>query len=557
MTDPVLSIEPDRISVEPGGQASVVLTIANQGTIVEGFRVDVVDDQSGSGALGPASWSEFIPPEGASREPGGALVVSVYPQQQQQVTVVFSPPSGAQAPGGESVFGLRVVSVVDPAVSVVVEGDVEVGQVFGVQAKLVPVTSSGRWRGRHTVQLSNWGNAPTRLRLLATDPDQALGFMVRPEVIDLPLGGSATARVTARTRHPRLRGAAARLPFTITGQPDPAPVVTAAAVPGLATPDPARPSVDGAFTQKAILSRGTVGAAGLAAVLAIGLAAWAFTRAEAGETFQEQGVPPTPLVAAVAAGPSAVRLSWPPLERVQGYRLLHLGPDGRAVESTEQLAKEVGAHQVDDLDADRRYCFQLVAIRGDLESPPSERACARTGPAPTAGSGSTTRATPTPASTTAGAGQGGGPGGGPGPGASRPAGGATSAGATTGAPTQTQPGGAPSSASPPVEPTSVGVVPPGAPELAGGKQVMILRAFAELVPLAKENAEELVGDLQDDGVEARLLHTTDYPDIDPTFTPSWLVYLGPYDDTSEARSDCAAVKTEHPNAECVLATPSP
>ena len=97
------------------------------------------------------------------------------------------------------------------------EGDVEIGKVFGLQAKIVPVTSSGRWRGRHVVQLSNWGNAPATLRMVASDPDAALGFYVRPDVVELPLGGSATVRMSVRTRKPFLRGTPVRLPFSVVG----------------------------------------------------------------------------------------------------------------------------------------------------------------------------------------------------------------------------------------------------------------------------------------------------------------------------------------------------
>ncbi len=83
-------------------------------------------------------------------------------------------------------------STLSPQVSAVAEGDVEIGKVSGLQAKIVPVTSAGRWRGRHTIQLSNWGNAPAQLRLVASDPDDALGFYLGPT--------SSTCRWAARRR---------------------------------------------------------------------------------------------------------------------------------------------------------------------------------------------------------------------------------------------------------------------------------------------------------------------------------------------------------------------
>ncbi len=54
---------------------------------VEGYWLQV---------LGPSgAWAEVVPPE-----------VSVYPQEEASATVVFSPPSGAEAPGGVHPFGV-------------------------------------------------------------------------------------------------------------------------------------------------------------------------------------------------------------------------------------------------------------------------------------------------------------------------------------------------------------------------------------------------------------------------------------------------------------------
>ena len=223
---------------QPGGQARVTVTVTNPGTVVEGYRLQV---------LGPtAPWAEVVPPE-----------VSVYPQQDVTAAVVFSPPTGTSAPGGLQPFGVIARSTLDPQVSAVAEGDVEIGQVYGLQAKIIPVTSAGRWRGRHVIQLSNWGNAPAQLRMTASDPDDALGFYVSPEIVNLPPGGRASVRISARTKHPFLRGTPVRLPFQVVGErldagagPPPAP--------GMGYGDPSRPVVDAALSQKPILSKGLV-----------------------------------------------------------------------------------------------------------------------------------------------------------------------------------------------------------------------------------------------------------------------------------------------------------
>ena len=251
MSDPQLRIEPLRATVEPGGQVSVTLTVHNPSAIVEGYRLEV---------LGPAAaWSQVLPPE-----------LSVYPQQDATAVVVLTPPTGAQAPGGDVAVGVKAQSTVDAAVSAVAECDVEVGKQYGLQAKLVPVTSFGRWRGRHAVQVSNWGNSAVQLKLSASDPDEALDFIVKPDTLDLPLGGKAMARIWVRTRHPFLRGSPVRLPFQITCEPAGREIT--GPVPTVSQPD--RPIIDGALTQKPILSRAAVVAATLLLGAAIALGIW-------------------------------------------------------------------------------------------------------------------------------------------------------------------------------------------------------------------------------------------------------------------------------------------
>src|SRR5689334_20476027 len=63
VADPLISLDTEHASAQPGGQARVTVTITNPGTVVEGYRLQV---------LGPAvGWAEVVPPE-----------VSVYPQQE-------------------------------------------------------------------------------------------------------------------------------------------------------------------------------------------------------------------------------------------------------------------------------------------------------------------------------------------------------------------------------------------------------------------------------------------------------------------------------------------
>ena len=358
VTDPIVSLDVDRIAVEPGGQVSITIKIANPGTIVEGYRVEVIGE-------GVSEWGEALPPE-----------ISIYPQQDASAVVVFSPPGGTGAPGGTWPFGVRVRSTEDADASAVVEGDLEIGKVFGLQAKLLPVNSSGRWRGRHVIQLSNWGNSPAKLRLTASNQDEALGFLIRPEVVELALGGTGTAMLWARTKKPTLRGAQNRIAFTVTGEQVDAPAQQGPASPYGGTPD--RPTVDGAFNQKPILTAGAVMLLALVLLAVGGGVAWALTRKLPPEaTFQELGPPAPPRDVKVGPlGPDSVEVRWAAVENVEGYTVVQV-KDGSTTGS-QQVPGTDTAKIIGELTPATNVCFAVQSRRGDLSSPFTEKVCAET-----------------------------------------------------------------------------------------------------------------------------------------------------------------------------------
>jgi hypothetical protein len=86
VADPLICLDTERTSAQPGGQARVTVTVTNPGTVVEGYRLQV---------LGPlAPWSKVVPPE-----------VSLYPQQETTAANVISPPRGTGVPNGLQPFG--------------------------------------------------------------------------------------------------------------------------------------------------------------------------------------------------------------------------------------------------------------------------------------------------------------------------------------------------------------------------------------------------------------------------------------------------------------------
>jgi hypothetical protein len=359
VADPLISLDTERTSAQPGGQARVTVTVSNPGTVVEGYQLQV---------LGPlAPWSEVVPPE-----------VSVYPQQETTAAVVISPPSGTGVPSGLQPFGVLARSTLDAQASAVAEGDIEIGQVFGLQAKIIPVTSSGRWRGRHVIQLSNWGNAPAQLRMTASDPDAALGFYISPEYVTLPPGGTATVRLSARTKHPFLRGTPVRLPFQVVGERLDA-MAGAPPAAGMGYGDPSRPVVDAALNQKPILSKGVITLFALLLAGIIALVAYLLVRDPIqDEPLAPRGAPPKPQLTAATAGPDSIALTWAPIDQVQQYNLHHIDAKTDSVTGVEQLQGAVNSYTVTKLPPDTDVCFRLSATANGLTGPLSEKVCART-----------------------------------------------------------------------------------------------------------------------------------------------------------------------------------
>ncbi|MFZ1284845.1 MAG: fibronectin type III domain-containing protein [Propionicimonas sp.] len=356
MPDPLIGLDPGRASVQPGGQARITVTLTNTGTLVEGYRLQV---------LGPvAGWSQVDPPE-----------VSVYPQQKASVAVVFSPPSGTGAPAGTHRFRVVARSTLDPKVGAITEGTVDVAKVFGLQAKIVPVTSTGRWRGRHTIDVTNWGNAPAQLRMTASDPDDVLGFYLKPAIISLAPGGRATVRVSARARRPFLRGTPTRLPFEVVGerldaQPGPPP-------PGLGYGDPSRPVVSGAFTQKPILSAGLAWLLSLVLAAVVGLGIYLYAQPEPKEEdLSTRGAPARPVLSVTVAGPTSVVARWEPVETADGYELQRFDPvNGGGVAPELPPLGEVTSVEVPNLPPETQVCFRLRASRGGDKGPWSGTVC--------------------------------------------------------------------------------------------------------------------------------------------------------------------------------------
>ncbi len=375
--DPLVTVDSEAVTVEPGGQASVTVRVRNLSSIVEGFRLDVLGDAAG--------WAQVLPGR-----------IEVLPQGEAQATVLFAPPAGGTTRAGQVPFAVRVVSQVDPASSAVAEGDLHVGGVAQSQARITPATGKGRWSAKYRLEFSNWGNSPMRLALEASDPDEALGFLLTPDFLDLPLGTARSARLKVRARKPFFRGTPLRRAFRVVGRPIEPGTRLPAPGPGPQPYgyDPTQPAVDGAFEQRAIVGRGVMP---LAALLLVGAGVAGYLASRPGDDPADESVaPPPPQELTVEPiGSTSAQLSWQPGDRVDSYTVYDVDPTTKtafepvALRTFEDVPGEQGRFEVGELKPATEHCFQVAAIRGEAKSGRTQPECITTPAAPPAGAPST------------------------------------------------------------------------------------------------------------------------------------------------------------------------
>ncbi len=509
MADPLISLDTEHAFVQPGGQVRLTVTVTNTGNLVEGFWLQV---------LGPAAaWAEVVPPE-----------ISVYPQQDATAAVILSPPSDGSALSGLLPFGVLASSTLDATTSAAAEADLEIGELHSLQAKIIPVTSTGRWRGRHVIQLQNWGNSQAQLQMVARDPDDALGFYVSPAYVDLPPGGRATVRLSARTKHPFLRGSPVRVPFQVVGEP-----LDGGSQPPPAVPygDPSRPVIDAALNQKPILSRGVLTLLTLLLVGIVALVGFAVTRKETPvPDLYPRGAPPKGVLRVVGVTPSSVSLAWDAVALADRYDLQQVDPGSQNVIKNDPLDAALTGTDVVGLPAGKEVCFRLSVTRAKITGPPSDLVCATTAAAPL-----TPVPTPTPTDP-----------------------------ATTAAPSPS-PTPTPTTSTPSPTPT----FSPGDPNTDPiMKQQWI--AVADVLPktVAESDVQLHVQQLTAAGLSAKyldsvhyarlVLYTTTPPPV-PTPTPegSWVVFLGPFPTQADADVQCPSIVAAQPGATCITGQADP
>ncbi|MEN3362698.1 MAG: hypothetical protein V7637_6680 [Mycobacteriales bacterium] len=344
--DPVLVLSDPEARVDPGGETRVRVSVRNVGDLVEQYQFEVLGDS--------ARWAQVVPRQ-----------VSVLPhgQEEKTVEVVFRPPPPPGAPAGEVPFGVRCVSLERRDRCAVVEGDVAVGAVHNLSAKLEPVSPRGRWSGRYRARFDNSGSVPVTVALAATDTKQLLRFALAPQQLTVAPGQSAPAYLSVRPRQPIMRGKPADIPFVVSYQ---------------APTEGGSGELAGAFEQRPIISKTVV--ALVAAVLALAVGAGALVLRAGNKQTKKAALttegppPPTALTGVQALTGSSVQIVWNKSPYATGYVVQQVLANG-TVAGSKEISEPDQSTMVWPGLKPGKDCFQVLTVGKSGRSAPSKQEC--------------------------------------------------------------------------------------------------------------------------------------------------------------------------------------
>lgn len=187
------------LTVDPGGDVTTEVQVANKGRVVDQVAVRV------SGEAG--RWAT-VQPE----------VVNLFPDTHDVARITFAPPAGVRA--GTTAFHIEALSREDPTAHAVVDGTLTIRPTHALSAKLLPRSAEARQSATYQVVLENGGNTPVRARLWAEDDNQVLAFSLQPDAVELGPGEERVTSVTATSSRRPQQAAAQAHTFRVHVEPD-------------------------------------------------------------------------------------------------------------------------------------------------------------------------------------------------------------------------------------------------------------------------------------------------------------------------------------------------
>ena len=194
------------ISVMPGQESTLVLTIRNAGATVDEFELVA------RGAL-------------ARHVVLDTTKVSLFPNDEASVGIAIRIPRTSSVVAGAYPVAVLVTSTVDRSRTGVPESSITVEPFSAVEASLRPQSSRGSSRARHVLDITNAGNVPAAMHITPSEPDELLDLQPQVEALRLDPGERRSVTVHVRSLSRVLKGSERR-PFQLLVQPTDAPAVT-------------------------------------------------------------------------------------------------------------------------------------------------------------------------------------------------------------------------------------------------------------------------------------------------------------------------------------------
>jgi len=177
-----LTIEPDRVAVEPGKSATLTLRVLNLQQQVDHFSVLVVNL--------PPEWVA-LPSQPLRLAPGDTGTLSLR----------LSPPRDATSLSGDHVFDVRVISRADPTITAQATAVCAIAPFRAMSVGLQPGTFVNAGQGKLTV--TNLGNSVETVALVLVDPADVLDIPPAGQQLTLQAGQQQQVTLNLRARKKR------------------------------------------------------------------------------------------------------------------------------------------------------------------------------------------------------------------------------------------------------------------------------------------------------------------------------------------------------------------
>ncbi len=194
-------------SVEPGSSTTVRFVVQNLGPVVDHFLV--------TAAGVPADWVQV---------PASAL--RLMPNKDEEVQVTIRPPRSPLSRAGQHQMTVRIASRDVPDEMAEFTLPLTVTAFYELGLDLRPRKQSSMGQASFEVQVSNRSNAGLRLRLEATDPEDACRYTFEAAPILMPAGQERTIQLRVQPQAAMPSNVGKSYHFTVTARPDEAPEVS-------------------------------------------------------------------------------------------------------------------------------------------------------------------------------------------------------------------------------------------------------------------------------------------------------------------------------------------